>query len=148
MTLARLLTARLVQPLALDLTALFVRIALAAPFFLSGRTKVVEGSWFSISDTTYLLFENDYSSVPLPPHFAAVAATVSEHLWPFLLLIGLATRLGAAALIGMTMVIQLFVYPDAWWNVHMTWVALGLTVLVLGPGRFSLDALLFGKKAA
>lgn len=148
MNLARLLTARLTQPLVLDLTALFVRIALAAPFFLSGRTKVVEGSWFSISDTTYLLFENDYSGVPLPPHFAAVAATVSEHLWPFLLLIGLATRLGAAALIGMTMVIQLFVYPDAWWNVHMSWVALGLTILVLGPGRFSLDALLFDRKAA
>ena len=147
MTLGTLLNRRIEQPIALDLLALFVRVALAAPFFLSGRTKVVDGSWFTISDTTYTLFENDYSAVPLPPHFAAVAAAVSEHLWPFLLVIGLATRLSAAALIGMTLVIQIFVFPDAWWNVHMTWVALGLTILALGPGRLSLDHLLFGRTA-
>ena len=146
MNVRDLLTAPL-QPAA-DAMALFVRIALAAPFFLSGRTKVAEGSWFEISDTTYLLFENDYSGVPLPSNFAAVAATVSEHLWPLLLVLGLATRLSAAALIGMTMVIQIFVYPDAWWNLHMTWVALGLAVLVMGPGRYSLDHVLFARKTA
>lgn len=144
-TLRKLLLTPAGSPILNDLLALFLRIALAAPFLLSGRTKIVEGSWFSISDTTYTLFENDYSAVPLPPHFAAVAAAVSEHLWPLLLVIGLGTRIGAAALIGMTLVIQIFVYPDAWWNVHMTWVGLGLAILVLGPGRFSLDQLFFGK---
>lgn len=145
--LRKLLLDRVDAPIVNNLLALFLRIALAAPFFLSGRTKVVEGSWFTISDSTYSLFETDYSGVLLPPHFAAVAAAVSEHLWPLLLVIGLGTRLGAAALIGMTLVIQIFVYPDAWWNVHMTWVGLGLAVLTLGPGRFSLDWLLFGKAA-
>lgn len=146
-SLRTLLLTRVDVPIVNDLLSLFLRVALAGPFFFSGRTKVVEGSWFTISDTTYSLFETDYSGVPLPPHFAAVAATVSEHLWPLLLVIGLGTRIGAAALIGMTLVIQIFVYPDAWWNVHMTWVGLGLAILVLGPGRFSLDRLIFGKEA-
>lgn len=147
MNIRDLLTVPFRRPVADTLLALFVRIALAAPFYLSGRTKIVEGSWFEISDTTYLLFENDYSGVPLPPRFAAVAATLSEHLWPLLLVLGLATRLSATALIGMTLVIQIFVYPDAWWNLHMTWVALGLTILLMGPGRYSLDHMLLARKA-
>ncbi len=133
------------HPLGDALLRLFVRIALAGPFFMSGRTKVVEGSWFTISDSAYGLFESEYSGVPLPPHFAAIAATTAEHLLPLLLLLGLGTRAAALGLFAMTMTIQIFVYPDAWWNVHMTWVALALTVILLGPGRLSLDALLFGK---
>jgi putative oxidoreductase len=145
--LRRLLIEPVMRPVAFALLTLFVRIALAAPFFLSGRTKVVEGTLFSISETTYILFENDYSGVPLPPHFAAVAATAAEHLLPALLLLGLGTRLAALGLFGMTMVIQTFVYPDAWWGVHMQWVALALIVLVLGPGKLSLDHLLFDRHA-
>ncbi len=125
-----------------------LRLALAAPFFLSGRTKVVEGSWLTISDTTYFLFENEYSGVPLPSDFAVVSATLAEHFLPIMLVLGIGTRIGAAGLMIMTLVIQLFVYPDAWWNTHLLWVALALAVLILGPGRFSLDYVLFGKKAA
>lgn len=139
MNLRRLLIRPLANPAAEALLLLFVRIALAAPFFLSGRTKIAEGTLFSISDTTYTLFENDYSGVPLPPHFAALAATLAEHLLPLLLLLGLGTRLAALGLLVMTMVIQIFVYPDAWWGVHMQWIALALAVLLLGPGRLSLD---------
>jgi len=40
------------------------------------------------------------------------------------------------------MVIQIFVYPEAWWSVHMIWVALALVLIVRGPGRLSSDALL------
>lgn len=130
------------DPRGLAILLLFVRIALAAPFWVSGRTKVEEGSLFSISETTFALFEMEYAGVPLPPAFAAVTATVAEHLLPLLLLFGLGTRLAAAGLLAMTLVIQLFVYPDAWWSVHMQWVALALIVLVLGPGRLSADALL------
>jgi len=126
---------------------LFVRVALAAPFFFSGRTKVIEGTLFSISDTTYTLFENDYSGVPLPPAFAAVAATVAEHLLPLLLLVGFGTRLAALGLFMMTLVIQIFVYPDAWWSVHMQWVALAVAVILLGPGKLSLDDAMFGRQA-
>jgi len=143
--LRTLLLAPFSHPAGDALLAVFVRIALGAPFFLSGRTKMVEGTLFSISDTTYSLFENDYSGVPLPPHFAAVAATAAEHLLPLLLLLGLGTRLAALGLLGMTMVIQLFVYPDAWWGVHMPWVALALSVLLLGPGKLSVDQALFGR---
>lgn len=124
---------------------LFVRIALAGIFWCSGRTKVEEGSWFSISDTTYYLFGEEYANVPLPSDFAAVMATVSEHVFPALLVLGLFTRLSAGALLGMTMVIQIFVYPDAWWPVHSLWVALALVLIVRGGGMFSLDAPLLEK---
>lgn len=145
MTLRQLWVPPWSHPIGDTLLRLFVRIALAGPFFMSGRTKVDEGSWLTISTSTYGLFESEYSGVPLPTAFAAVAATVAEHLLPLLLLLGLGTRLAALGLFAMTMVIQIFVYPDAWWSVHMGWVALALTVLVLGPGRVSLDALLFRK---
>lgn len=145
MTLRQILVTPWSHLLGDALLRLFVRIALAAPFFMSGRTKVAEGSWFTISDTTYTLFESEYAGVPLPSHFAAIAATTAEHLLPLLLLLGLGTRAAALGLLIMTMTIQIFVYPDAWWSVHMTWAALALTVLLLGPGRLSVDAMSFGK---
>lgn len=119
---------------------LFVRVALAGIFWRSGQTKIEEGSWFTISDNAYTLFREEYSGVPLPPDIAAVMATVSEHLFPVLLVLGLFTRLSATALLAMTMVIQVFVYPDAWWPVHSLWVALALVLIVRGGGLFSLDA--------
>jgi putative oxidoreductase len=125
---------------------LFVRISLAGIFWRSGRTKVDEGSWLSVSDTAKFLFEEEYKGVPLPPEFAAYLATYAEHLFPVLLVIGLFTRLSALALLGMTMVIQIFVYPEAWWSVHMIWVALALALIVRGGGSLSLDQLLTRKK--
>ncbi len=125
---------------------LFVRISLAGIFWRSGRTKVDEGSWLSVSDTAKLLFEEEYKGVPLPPEFAAYMATYAEHLFPVLLVIGLFTRLSALALLGMTMVIQFFVYPEAWWSVHMIWVALAVVLVVRGGGSLSLDQLLTRKK--
>lgn len=119
---------------------LFVRVSLAGIFWRSGRTKVDEGSWLSVSDTAKFLFEEEYKGVPLPPEFAAHMATYAEHLFPVLLVIGLFTRLSALALIGMTMVIQIFVYPEAWWQVHIIWVALALVLVVRGGGKLSLDS--------
>lgn len=130
------------------LVLLFTRVVLAGIFWRSGRTKVEEGSFFSISDTTYFLFQEEYAGVPLPSDFAAVMATVSEHLFPILLVVGLFTRLSALALLGMTMVIQIFVYPEAWWSVHSLWAALALILLVRGAGNFSLDAVLLKGRAA
>lgn len=128
------------------ITLLFVRISLAGIFWRSGRTKVDEGSWLSVSDTAKFLFEEEYKGVPLPPELAAYMATYAEHLFPALLVIGLFTRLSALALLGMTMVIQIFVYPEAWWSVHMIWVALALVLIVRGGGNLSLDALLNRRK--
>ena len=119
---------------------LVVRIALAGVFWRSGRSKLDEGSWFTISDTSYELFRTEYAGVPLPPELATISATSAEHLFPALLVLGLFTRLSAFALLVMTMVIQLFVYPEAWWPVHVLWLALALALIVRGGGLFSLDA--------
>ena len=118
---------------------LFVRISLAGIFWRSGRTKVIEDTWIMLSDNTKTLFENEYAGVPLPSELAARLALGAEHLFPILLVLGLATRLSALALLVMTLVIQLFVYPDAWWQVHMIWVALALVLMVRGGGKLSLD---------
>ena len=118
---------------------LLARVALAGVFWRSGRSKVVEGSWLEISDTTRFLFAEDYKGVPLPPELAAPLATFAEHLFPILLVLGLATRLSALALLGMTMVIQIFVFPEAWWSVHSLWVALCLVLVARGGGLFALD---------
>jgi putative oxidoreductase len=128
-----------------SLLLLFVRISLAGIFWRSGRTKVVEGSWLTISDTTKYLFQEDYKNVPFPAELSAYLSTYAEHLLPILLVIGLFTRLSALGLIGMTMVIQIFVFPEAWWSVHMIWVALALTLIVRGSGQLSLDAILTRK---
>ena len=121
---------------------LFARVALAGVFWRSGRTKVEDGSLLAISDTTYFLFQEEYAGVPLPSDFAAVAATYAEHLFPILLVLGLLTRFSALALLVMTLVIQFFVYPDAWWQTHIPWVAMALILIVRGGGLFSLDHLL------
>jgi len=118
------------------LIALAARLALAGIFWLSGRTKV-EG-WFTITDTTYLLFREEYQLPLIPPEWAAPMATVAEHLFPVLLVLGLATRLSALALLGMTLVIQVFVYPDAW-PTHLSWAALMLYLAGRGAGAASLD---------
>lgn len=126
-------------PLAEGAALLLVRLALAGVFWRSGRSKVVEGSWLEISDTTRFLFETDYSGTPLPPEIAAPMATYAEHLFPILLVLGFATRFSALGLLGMTLVIQLFVYPEAWWQVHVLWSALAAMLIVRGGGILSLD---------
>lgn len=138
------LSARIPESLML----LFMRVVLAGVFWRSGQTKIAEGTWFTISDNAYALFETEYSGVPLPSHLAAVMATVSEHLFPVLLVFGLLTRFAALALLGMTMVIQIFVYPDAWWTEHSLWVAMQLALIVRGAGIFSLDTLLARGRAS
>jgi putative oxidoreductase len=133
------IVARLSGRAADALMLLFVRIVLAGIFWRSGQTKLDAGGW-RISDLTYELFRTEYAGVPLPSNFAAVAATIGEHLFPALLLIGLFTRLSALALLGMTLVIQFFVYPEAWWPVHSLWVALALVLIARGGGPLAVDA--------
>ena len=135
-TFYRRLTLFAQQALSLDLLLLVQRLGISAVFFQSGRTKV-EGL-FTIPQTTIDLFELEYGLPLLPPKLAAYLAAGAEHLFPVLLVLGLLTRLSAAALFGMTLVIQLFVYPDAW-PTHLSWAALMLPLIALGGGRFALD---------
>ena len=130
-----------------SLLLVFVRVVLGGIFWRSGLTKVAEGTWFQLTDTTYELFRTEYAGVPLPPEFAAVLANAAEHILPALLLIGLFTRGAALALVGMTLTIQFFVYPDAWWPEHSLWTALALVLVLRGGGLFSLDALLSRRRA-
>jgi putative oxidoreductase len=119
-----------------DLLLLVQRLGIAAVFFQSGRTKV-EGL-FTIPQTTVDLFEVEYALPLLPPKLAAYMAAGAEHLFPVLLVLGLFSRLSASALLGMTLVIQLFVYPDAW-PTHLSWAGLILPLIATGGGSFALD---------
>ena len=129
--IARLLPAPVVS--------LIIRVAIAAVFFLSGRTKV-EGL-LDITDSTYSLFATEYQVPLIPSDIAAHLATYSEHLFPILIVLGLMTRFSALALLGMTLVIQIFVYPLGW-PTHLLWGALLLYLVRFGAGPLSLDRLL------
>ena len=122
-----------------DVLSLVTRLGVAAIFFQSGRTKV--DGFLHITDGTYSLFETEYHVPLLSPAVAAHAATYSEHLFSILLVLGLFTRLSALAFLGMTAVIEIFVYPDAW-PTHLSWAGLLLFLVGRGGGRFALDRLL------
>ena len=132
-----------------DFIALLGRFSLAAVFWKSGQTKVqgfavdlfegqFEFAWPRLADSALALFRDEYRVPLLAPEIAAPLAALSEHLFALSLLLGLATRFSALGLLGMTAVIQLFVYPGAY-ATHGTWAALLLYLVATGPGAFSLD---------
>jgi putative oxidoreductase len=118
------------------LLLLVARIGIAAIFFMSGRTKV--DGVIHITDGTYALFQSEYALPIIPSDLAAVAATWAEHIFPLLLAIGLFTRFSALALFCMTLIIQIFVYPDAW-PTHLSWAAILLPLIAAGAGDWSMD---------
>ena len=120
------------------LLGLVIRVAIADVFWRSGQTKV---SGWEVTQTTMQLFRDEYQVPLLPPELAADLAALQEHLFSFLLAIGLASRLSALGLLGMTAVIEIFVYPENWPD-HLLWAGCLLYVIARGPGSFSLDALI------
>lgn len=122
----------------MSLLTLCARIFPAAVFWQSGQTKV-EG--WHVTDGAVALFQEEYGLPLLDPWLAAHFAALAEHLFPVLLVLGLATRFAAAALLAMTLVIEIFVYPDAW-PIHGVWATCFLFLIARGPGVISLDALL------
>jgi len=118
--------------------AAITRVSVAAVFWRSGQTKV--DGWH-VSDATLFLFKDEYKLPLIDPTLAASLATFAEHFFPVLLLLGLASRLSALALLVMTLVIEIFVYPDAW-PTHGTWAACFLLLMAQGPGKLSLDHLI------
>jgi len=121
-----------------DVVALAARVFVAWVFFLSAQTKV---DGFAIADSTWFLFEQEYALPIIPSALAAVMATIAEHVFSVLLIAGLFTRFSALALLVMTAVIQIFVYPQAWVT-HGLWATSFLVLLARGPGRISLDRVL------
>jgi len=118
--------------------ALALRMFPAAVFWASGRTKV--DGWH-IADSTWVLFQNDYALPLIPPAIAAVMATLAEHFLSVFLVLGILTRFSALGLLTMTLVIEIFVYPEAWVT-HGLWAACFLALIRFGPGALSLDRLL------
>jgi putative oxidoreductase len=119
--------------------ALIARAATFSVFFRSGTQKLSDWS------STLLLFQNEYHVPILAPNVAAYLAASLELGGSTLVLVGLFTRASVTALLGMTAVIEIFVYPMAWPD-HIQWLAFMFILLARGPGRISLDALLFGKR--
>ena len=112
---------------------------MAAIFYRSGQTKV--DGFLHVTPGAIELFQSEYRLPLVAPEIAAHAAAYTEHLFPILLVLGLGTRISAAALLIMTLVIQVFVYPSAW-PTHLTWAALLLYLVANGGGRWSADCLL------
>ena len=129
----------IVQP---SLTQSVLRIALATPFWRSGINKW--DGFLQLNDVAVLLFSTEFKlhlpggpySFPAPEAIAFLVAS-AEILFPILLVLGLATRIAASALLVMTLVVELTV-PDGW-PVHITWAAMALGIMAWGPGRLSLD---------
>ncbi len=121
--------------------ALAARIFPAAVFWQSGQTKVA--GWH-LKPSAIALFQNEYQLPLIDPTIAAYASAFSEHFFPVLLVIGLATRFSALALLFMTAVIEIFVYPGAW-PTHGVWSTCFLVVIARGPGLLSLDHLIARK---
>jgi putative oxidoreductase len=123
------------ERIPLGLPLLLARIGVAAVFFRSGLTKLE--SW----SMTVMLFQEEYRVPVLPAEYAAVTATLFELSCPVLLVLGLATRLSALPLLGMTIVIQIFVYPTSWVD-HTMWAALLTLLIARGAGPVSVDRVL------
>ena len=139
----------LFEKIPYSLIAFIARFSIAAVFWKSGQTKVegfaidlINGTFElgepRLAASTLPLFRSEYHVPLLSPEVAAHLAAFAEHVFPALILLGLATRFSALALIGMTLTIQLFVYPDAY-PTHGTWIALLLLLVAKGPGRLSID---------
>ena len=122
--------------IGMDLVLAVSRVGIASVFFYSGRTKV-EG-FLRVTDGAVALFRDEYHLTLVDPWLAAHAAAYAEHLFPLLLVLGLGTRLSALALLGMTLVIEVFVYPDAW-PTHLSWAAPLLPLAARGAGVWSVD---------
>ncbi len=117
------------------LLAIPLRLAVATVFWNSAMTKLA--SW----ETAVALFTDEYKLPLLPPELAAYMAVSIELAAPVLLVLGLATRPAAAVLLGMTAIIEVFVYPQAW-PTHLQWAAMLLVLMTRGPGKFSIDWLI------
>ena len=128
-------TLRWLESIPYALLAIPLRLALATVFWNSAMAKLA--SW----DTAVALFTDEYRVPVLPPELAAYMAVSIELTAPILLVLGLATRPTAAVLLGMTTVIEVFVYPQAW-PTHLQWAAMLLVLLARGPGKISLDEMI------
>ena len=134
MSFLRKIVARL-EAVPYSVLAIPLRLGVAWIFWSSAQVKLI--NW----QRTIELFADEYRVPLLPPEIAAAMALSIEIACPILLVLGLFTRLAVLVLLGMTAVIQIFVYPEAW-PTHLQWAAMMLVLLCRGPGALSIDRLL------
>jgi putative oxidoreductase len=130
------------QPASVDLVLLLMRAVVGYAFILHG--------WGKIQNPLHWMG----SESPIPGLFQALAA-ISEFGGGFALILGLLTRLGALG-IGCTMTVAVFMHRFVWGDpfVNLTggrayelasaYLLIALLLVLLGPGRFSLDRMVFG----
>ena len=111
-----------------------MRLVVGATFFRSGMNKAED------FNNAIVLFRDEYRLPLLPPEIAAYMGTTVELAAPVLLTLGIFARLGAAALLFMTLTIQFLVYPENWPE-HLMWASILAYVLSRGPGALSIDRL-------
>ena len=124
--------------------SLLARVVIGLVFFKSGLTKL---DGFGLSDSAIFLFQEEYKVPLLNPWLAAHLAALAELTMPILLFAGLAARFAAAARLGMTLVIGIFVYPEAY-VLHGLWAVALLSIMAHGAGTVSIDHLLRSRNGA
>lgn len=145
-------TIALFQRIPHSLIALLARFSLAMTFWLSGQTKIeglvldpingtIELGVPRVAASALELFRSEYAVPLLPADAAASITAFAEHLLPLLLLVGLGSRFAALALLVITLVIQVFVYPGAF-PTHGLWATAILYIMARGAGVISLDHLI------
>jgi putative oxidoreductase len=129
-----------------------MRLVIFKVFWFSVQTKIsgltIAGQHFAfwnVSDSTFLLFDFEYGIPLIPSEIAAYLGTFGEFFLALMILLGFMTRFAALGLMVMTMTIQFFVYPEAWWTVHVFWTLILLYIMRNGGGALSLDRVLFKK---
>jgi putative oxidoreductase len=146
----------LVAAVPYAVVALALRLVIARLFFFDGQSRV-EGmrlplTWqnldfsfvlpMQVKAETVTAFLTQVPPLPIPPVFAAWVIAGAEFVFPILLMLGLMTRFSALALLGLTVVFQLFLAPQALWTAHIYWASMLLVLISLGPGQISIDAIL------
>jgi putative oxidoreductase len=139
------------------LVGLGLRLLIARVFFLSGQPKIsgpeipislFKGAEFTIvlpaeiRPETFELFQTQYAALPMPPAVAAYLFSYAEFVLPVCLVLGFATRLSALVLLATTVLIQIYVVPEAFWTAHVYIFAILMVLMSVGPGAISLDAVI------
>jgi putative oxidoreductase len=138
------------------LVALVLRLAIARAFFVDGQNRVsgpvIPFDWQGFHTSLVLPLQIKTEAVtsvfvpdlvlPVSPLAVAYLVAGGEFILPICILLGFATRFAAFGLLLVTVLLQVFVMPQALWSTHIYWASLLLVLISLGPGRLSLDALI------
>jgi putative oxidoreductase len=138
------------------LVALGLRFVMARALFLFGQPMIdgptIPLAWRSfefsfvlpvdVKAATVQLFQTQYAALPMPPEVAAYVFAYGLFALPICLILGFAARLAALALLALTVLLAVYMTPEALWTTHVYWGAILAVLLSVGPGAISLDAVI------